>query len=164
MPWIAVAAVAAGVSAGVGAYSAISSAQAQSRISSYNATIATQNADLASKQIGIAKKQNDVVAAKYAEQSKKYLAAQAAGYAKAGVTEEGTPMLVAAESIVNANIDALAIRYAGTAEQSQILAQQSGLEQQATLEKMRGKMSTQAGYLQAGNSLLTGISSIARMK
>ena len=89
------------------------------------------------------------------------LSAQRALTAKAGLEMEGTPLYIAAETIAGADIDALAIRYAGTVEQSQILAQQSGQKQQETLERMRGKMFGMAGRIGAGQSLLTGISKLS---
>ena len=163
IPWLAIAAITTVLSAAVGGYSAYAQGQAQSRMSSYNALIARQNASLAAEQMGIAKKERGIIEAKHIRESEKYLAAQRAGYAKAGVEMEGTPLLVAAESMANAELDALAIRYAGTVEQSQILAQKAGLQQTETLEKMRGKMYRTVGSLGAGESLLTGAEKIAGM-
>ena len=162
-PWLAVAVITAAIGTGVSVYSAISQAQAQSSMASYNALIARQNAALAAEQMGIAKKEKDIIAARQARESEKYLAAQRAGFAKAGVGMEGTPLIVAAESMVGAELDALAIRYAGTVEQSQLLAQKAGLQQQETLEKMKGKMYKTAGYLEAGSSLLSGVGTISSM-
>lgn len=160
MFWMIIPAI---ISALTGVYSAISSAQAQSSMSSYNALIARQNAALTASQMEIAKKEKGIIEARYRAQSEKTLASQRTGYAKAGVQMEGTPLLVAAETMGEAEIDALAIRYAGTVEQSQLLATQAGYQQQATLEKMRGKMYRTSGYLQAGTSLLSGASNITTM-
>ena len=127
---LAVSAVATLGSAGVSAYSSYAQGKSQAAISSYNALIAKQNASLTAKQIGIAEKEKDILASQYRQKAEKTLAAQRAGWAKAGVTMEGTPLLVAVESMAEADIDALAIRYAGTVEQSQLLSQQAGYQQQ----------------------------------
>lgn len=161
MSWVATAI--AVVAAATGAYSAISQGQAQSRMSAYNAMIAKQNATLAAKQIGIARTEKGITEAKSMSNANRVLASERAAYAKAGVNLEGSSLMVEATTQSNAELDALAIRYAGTVEQSQILANVAGQKQQEMLEKMKGKMYSQAGYAQAGNSLLTGASKVAAM-
>jgi hypothetical protein len=141
--------------AALGAYSALSQGQAQSGMANYNALIARQNAQLVAKQMELAKTEKGIIANRTSEQANKVLASQRVGYAKAGVTSEGTPEMVAAETENNANIDALAIRYASTVEQAQLLSQKNSYDQAATLEKIKGKLYSSAGYLQAGNSLLS---------
>lgn len=142
------------------AYSAYSSGQAQARTSAYNALIARQNASLTAKQMEMAKMEKGIIEARARAESKKTLASQRTGYAKAGVTGEGTPLLAAAETMTNADLDALAIRYASTVEQGQLLSQQAGQRQAVTLEKMRAKAFNQASYIGAGASLITGASKI----
>ena len=154
VPWLAIAVIA---SAALGAYSAYAQGQAQSKMAAYNALIARQNAELARKQMAIAKTEKEIIEARHRREAEKTLAAQRAGWAKAGVSMEGTPLIVAAESMSEAELDALAIRYASTVEQSQILAQAAGYEQQAQLERMRGRAARTAGYLGVGTSLLGGV-------
>mgnify|MGYP001584850161 CR=1 FL=1 len=152
-----VAAIAAVAAAGIGAYSAVSTGQAQSRMAAYNARIANQNAELAMEQMEIVKKQKDIAAARHARGVEKTLASQRAGWSKAGVEMAGTPLMVAAETMTEADLDTLAIQYASTVEQSQIAAHSAGLRQEATVQGMAGSAARRAGTLGAGSSLLTGV-------
>lgn len=156
--WAAIAAI---TSTAMGVYSAVAQGQAQSRAAAHNALIARQNAALSAEQMGIAKKEKEITAARHMREAEKTLASQRALTSKAGFEMEGTPLYTAIETMAGADIDALAIRYAGTVEQSQLLAQQAGLKQQETLEKMRGKMFGMAGTIGAGQSLLTGVSKVS---
>lgn len=67
-----------------------------------------------------------------------------AGISKAGVTSEGTPMSVLAESAANAEIDALTTRWSA--------------ERGARLYLMQGEAALASGYLRAGTSLLKSAS------
>lgn len=158
--WGIVAAIATVIGAGISAYSAYAQGQAQSRMAAYNALIARQNAELASEQIEIARKEKEITEARQRREAERKIAAQKPLWAKAGVTMEGTPLIVEAESLTEAELDALAIRYAGTVEQSKILAQQAGWKQEEMLQRMRGRSARAGGYLEAGTSLLTGLSKV----
>ena len=151
----------AAAGAGISAYSAYSQGQAQSRMAEYNALIARQNAELASGQMDIAKKEKDIMEARLRRRTEQTLASQRAGFAKAGVEPAGTPLIVAAGTITEADLDAMAIRYAATIERGQILAQQAGLKQEERLQRMAGRQYQTAGYLGAGASLLSGIGQVA---
>ncbi|MBT9138744.1 MAG: hypothetical protein DDT31_01319 [Syntrophomonadaceae bacterium] len=151
-----VAAVASVASAAIGAFSSISAGRAQARMAAYNARIANQNAELAIAQMDIAKKQKEIMAARHRRGVEKTLGAQRAAWSKAGVDMAGTPLLVAAETEFEADLDAMAIRYAATVEQGQLLAQAAGQRQEATLQRMAGRAAKTAGYIGAGTSLLTG--------
>jgi hypothetical protein len=154
-------AIFAALSVAMTGYSAISQGQAQARMSAYNSMIAKQNATLAAKQIGIARTEKSITEEKAMSNTNRVLASERAAYAKAGVNLEGSSLMAEATTQSNAELDALAIRYAGTVEQSQILANVAGQRQQEMLEKMKGKMYSQSGYLQAGSSLLSGVSDVA---
>lgn len=62
--------------------------------------------------------------------------------AKSGVTFEGTPTMVLAESAANAEIDALNARWT--------------TQRQAAITEFEGRAAQQAGRLQAGAALITG--------
>lgn len=81
--------------------------------------------------------------------SKKSLADIKSGYAAAGVSLEGSPLDILAESTAAAEYDALKIRRGG--EQAA-----RGYENEATYQKIRGEASKQGGYLSAAGSLLKG--------
>ena len=161
MSFVAIAIGTAVGGAALSAYSAMAQGNAQSKMMQYNSMIARQNADLTRGQMEIAKKEKKIVEAKHIKQSQKTLASQRARYSKAGVILEGTPELVATETMSEAALDAMAIRYAGTVEQSQLLAKEAGYKQSAMLSEMQGGMYKSAGYLNAGSSLLTGLGNAA---
>jgi len=158
---IIIAAATAVASAGISAYSAYEQGRSQAKMAEYNALIARQNAKLAGEQIGIVTKEKAIEAARLRRNTEDILASQRASFGKAGVEMAGTPLMVAAETMTELELDALAIRYAGTIEQSRILAQQAGLRQEAQLQGMVGRQATLAGNLGAASSLLTGVSSAA---
>lgn len=149
------------VGAGVSAYSAYAQGQAQAQMASYNALIARQNADLALEKSKLQKTQTRIVEKRHREATKRTLATQRLLYGKAGVTGAGTPLLVGAVTAMESEIDALAIRYAGSVEQANILAERAGYKQQETIAGMRGSAARTAGYLGAGSALLTGLSKFA---
>lgn len=158
MSYVAVAAIAVGViGAGIAAYSTYSQGQAQRKQSAYNALIAQQNANLAAKKAEMTRTATELEAERFRKQTKAFKAAQQVGYAKAGVQMAGTPVLTAAETQRQADIDELAIRYAGSVELSNVLAEQARQEQTAVLMQMQGKQASRAGSLGAGASLLTGL-------
>lgn len=153
-----IAASAAVFAGGISAYSSYQQGQAQSRMANYNALIARQNADLMKKKMDITKIGTGIEETKFRKRIAALKGAQRTAYAKAGVAMEGTPLYVAAETEREADIDALAIRYAGSIEQSQLLAGMAEMQQREKIERMRGKQYATAGYLGAGASLLSGIS------
>ena len=81
------------------------------------------------------------------------LETQRAGYAAAGVTERGTPSVVAEKTAEQIEIDALAIERSGAQRARYAMSQ-------AKLSKMRGKAAKRASMWQAGSTLLGGGASI----
>ncbi len=149
----------AAVSAGTQAYSSYAQGKAASKQSAYNALIAQHNASLAEGKGEITK----TITGMQADAFKKRIAAvkgeQRANYAKAGVTMEGSPLVTAADTQLQADIDELAIRYAGDVEFSVALAKASEDRQTAALYAMQGTAARSAGRLGAGASLISGVSS-----
>lgn len=157
---VAIAAVAiSAIGAGIGAYSSYQQGQAQKKQSAYNALIAQQNATLAEKKAGLTKMANELEADAHRQRTKALKAMQTAQYAKSGVdvSVEGTPLYTLAETQRQADIDELAIRYAGSVELSNVYAEKARQEQAAALFKMQGKQAQIAGNLGAATSLLSGL-------
>lgn len=78
---------------------------------------------------------------------------QRVDYAAAGVTERGTPGIVAEKTAEKIEIDALAIERTGI--------QRAGYaKSQARISKLRGKAAKRASYWEAGSTLLGGGSQI----
>lgn len=160
--YLIIAAATSLVAAGVGAYSSYSQGRDAARMASYNVLIARQNADLAAQRLDIQKTQTRIAEKRHREKTEQLLGAQRTLYGKAGVeTTTGTPLMTFEDTAAEAELDALAIRYAGSAEEAEIIAQGAGYTQQAQLAKMRGISARQAGNYGAGSELLTGIGRFA---
>ena len=78
---------------------------------------------------------------------------QRAGYAAAGVTERGTPSVVAERTAEEIEIDALAIERSGEQRAKYAMSQ-------AKMSKTRGKAARRASMWQMGSTLLSGGSQI----
>ena len=151
---LTVAAIGVGIAgAGMSAYGSYQQGQAMSKQSAYNALIAQQNANLAARKAESTKLATGLAADQFQRQTRIVKGAQRAAYAQAGVQESGTPLYVAAETQRQADINELAIRYAGSVELSNVLAEKAKGEQQAALFKMQGSQYKTAGMLGAGSSL-----------
>ena len=74
---------------------------------------------------------------------------QRALFGGAGVTFEGTPLLVQEDTAAEIELAALNIRAGGAVEATR-------LEQQATFQRRFGSSASRAGTLRAGSTLLTG--------
>lgn len=89
--------------------------------------------------------------------NRQFLGTQRAALAQAGIGVDGSAYDIARQSAVNAELDALNIRYEG-----QLRAK--GLRDQATITRFEGKQARTAGYLGAGAAILQGASNYAGMK
>lgn len=159
--WLALAAIATVFGVGISAYSTYQQGQAQAQQADFNAMIASRNAELAARKVGLTKQQTELQAEKFRKHTESIKSAQRVQYAKAGVTGEGTPLITAADTQLNADIDELAIRYAGSLELSDVLAQEAEQRQKEALFKMKGKEASMAGTYGAGASLLSGFGTAA---
>jgi hypothetical protein len=142
MTGVEVLAAAAVASAAVSAAGAISSGQAQSKMASYNAAVAERDAQAARQQAAFEE-------SRQRQARDALLGKQRAAFAASGVTPEGSPLLVAAETATQAEIDAEAIRYSGSVAEARA-------NSQAALDRMQGAAARTASYFAAGTSLLQG--------
>ena len=85
--------------------------------------------------------------------ARQVLGTQAASAAQAGGGTGGTTARVIEQSGINAELDALNIRYGG-------LQKASGLMAQAKAEKYGGRAASTQGYFMAGANLLKGYSAV----
>jgi hypothetical protein len=132
----------AALSAGVSAAGAIAQGNASKAAANYNAAVARQNADIA--------RANAAADADKQERQGRLLAGkQRAATGASGITPEGSPLEVMADSALEAELDALTTRYRG-----ELQARSSG--QDARLQGMRGSADQTAGYIGAGTALLKG--------
>jgi len=86
---------------------------------------------------------------------KRFRGTQRALLAKSGAkVEEGSPLLLQEETAAQAELEALTIRAGGDITSAR-------LRQRAILERMAGRSARTAGFIGAGASLLSGVSTIA---
>jgi hypothetical protein len=133
-------AVLLGASGGLQAVGAISEGNAKKAAADYNARMALNNAAQTRVQAAEEERRSRIMA-------RKQIGSMRAGYAKSGVTMEGSPLDVLEESASTAELDALTIRHGG-----EVKAQ--AFENEARLESWKGKQARTQGYLTAASSLL----------
>lgn len=95
---------------------------------------------------------------KQRREARRLKAAQRARYGKAGVViTEGSPLTVLTETAAEAELDALAIRYAGEVKAK-------GYEAQAEMSRWEGKQRKKAARLGMGRTILSGVGDIALLR
>lgn len=137
------------ISTAVGVYSAYQQGQAQQKAAKYNAKVA-ENQAIAARNAAAVREQQ------HREQVRRLHATQRAVSGASGVTEEGSPLLVMADTLEQAELDAQRIRYGGEVSAA-------GFESQARLSRFQGQQAAQAGLIGAGSTLLSGAASAARV-
>jgi hypothetical protein len=120
----------------------LSSAKAESNAAKYNASIASQNAKIANEQ-----------AASQAEQQRisnyRKLGSIRANYGAAGVTSDGSPMDVLADSYTQGEYDVQSIIYQGK-------VRAAGYQNTAALDTAAASNAKKSGYINAASSALLG--------
>lgn len=140
MAWVPLAAAAIGtISSAAGS---LSSSKAEANAAKYNAQIAEQNATIAEQQSKAAVEQ---------QQRDTYRQAGAirAAYGASGVTGDGTPMDVLADSYTMAILDRETIKY-------QYALEAQSYRNEANLQRTNAKNAKKAGYISAASKLLDG--------
>jgi hypothetical protein len=122
------------------------------------ASAASQQRKMGEYQAKVAEKQAietaqaaEFEAGKERENTRKLLSMQRARYANAGVTFEGSPLLVMEQTAADAELDAQAIVWGGG-------VRAGGYQSQAGMSLWEGNTLYQAGMIKAGSTLLTGAS------
>lgn len=110
---------------------------------------ASYNAQLAEREAATARDTAAYEEQKSRDQARKVLGAQRSAFSKAGVTLEGTPLEVLAETAAEAEADALMIRRAGSIAEARSLAE-------AAQQRMAGRAAMTKGIMSAGGRLLGG--------
>lgn len=135
------------VGTGLAVYGQVQQAKTAKEMGEYNAKLAEQQA----LQVDMDARES---VRRRREQNKRFLASQTSAYAKAGVTIEGSPLEVQAETAGILELEAL-----DASRQAQ--QQQSALYGQAAYDRRVGSTQARAAYIGAGASLLSGISGVA---
>jgi len=135
--------------AGLSAIGQIQAGAAQSRAAKYNSALDEQNA-------AVSRSQAAADADIQKRESYRRMGAIRAAYGAAGITTEGSPLDVLTNSAEMAELDRQNIIYKGE-------VRATGYENDAALERARGKAAMTAGYFGAASSLLKGGAGAAGM-
>lgn len=135
------------ISAAIGAFGAIQEARASSAASEFNAKIADNNAIIA-EQNAVADEN------KQRRSAGRQAASSRAAIGAAGVTLEGSPLDVLEDQALEAELDALNIRYGGR-------LQATNYRSQAQLDRSAARNAKTQGFLSAGSTLLQGVGKFA---
>jgi hypothetical protein len=144
-----VAVVATVVSAGVGTYAAVSSAEAAKDSSKFNADVA-RNKALAEQQ------KASFEATQIKRRNLLRLGSQRASLAKAGITIESGDDVVY-DTAIQGELDVMSALYGGNSAATYY-------QSKAKLSKMEGDNAATAGYLKAGGSVVGGAKDYAALK
>jgi hypothetical protein len=136
----------AAVGAAASAYGTYAASEAASEAHTYNKKIAENQAVYAQQQA-------DIAAQTEQEKNRHILAAQRAAYGSSGVTDEGSPLMVMADTARQMERDQYLIKYGGDVSAS-------GYRAQAGLQGLYSRQSQQQGQVGAGVSLLSSASNI----
>jgi hypothetical protein len=124
------------------AYGAIRAASAEKAAANYQRQVADNNAT-ASRQAAVADERRQRMLAS------KQLGQMRANYAASGLSMDGSPEDVLADSATNAELDVLIIRSNGE-------NRARGYQSDSNLSRMRGDSAAESGYLSAAGTLLGG--------
>lgn len=138
------------ISAAIGALGAIQEARASSASSEFNAKIADNNALIAEQNAAADENKQRRSAGRQAATSRAAIGA-------AGVTLEGSPLDVLEDQALEAELDALNIRYGGR-------LQASNFRSQAQLDRSAARSARTQGFLSAGSTLLQGAGQFGKEK
>lgn len=129
----------------INALGAIQQGNSARRAADYNAAMAEQNAAVELQQAGQREE------AKRRE-ARMILGSQRAAFAQSGGGMGGSAADVMQQSAINAELDALTLRYEG-------VLRARGLQAEAASERFAGKQAQRQGYMQAAGSILSGAGS-----
>lgn len=107
------------------------------------------NAKKAKRAAAVSRDQAAAAMIRQDKEARKAMGAMRAAYGAAGVTVEGSPLEVLAESAANAELDRLTIKYRG-----ELAAQ--GYESDAALSKFEGKSALTGSLFKAAGTILGG--------
>lgn len=128
-----------------GAVSSVQQGMAANAAAKYNARVSENNA----RQAELSAKYDED---RHRDNVMRLMGSQRARYAAAGIDPNSdTALDVMADTAIQSELDALALRYGGK-------VQSSAYKDQANLDRAAGKNAMMAGYMGAGGSLLTGYS------
>lgn len=122
--------------------------KAQSKVEANNAIIEQQNAAAASQAANAREEQ-------HRRQARQILGEQRAAQAQAGVGLGGSSADIAEQSAINAELDALGIRYEGELERRGHMVRSTSYQAQSGIDRFSAKNARRSGNLGAAAGLLS---------
>lgn len=142
---IATIAVVTVLAAAASAYATYEQGETQKAAAKYNAKIAEQQATSAQQ---VANAQAD----QQRQQSRRLMAANRAATGASGISDVGSPLLLEADNVTQAELNARMTEYGG-------LLRQQGYQSEIPLLKFQARRAGEAGTIGAGATLLSGVAS-----
>lgn len=142
------------IMAGISAYGAIQQGQAQAAAANQQADIEKQNEKLLRDQARVARQQAGAEEESQRRQARQLLSSQRAAIGQSGIGYGGTAGLLMEDSAMQAELDALNIRYGGEMQASNILNQAGQAGQSASILRDNARQAKRSALIGAGTSLL----------
>lgn len=146
--------------AGVSAYGAIQQGQQQKAALQQQADQAQRDKDALINQARVARQQAGAEEEAQRREARQLLATQRAAIGQAGIGTGGTPGLLMEDSEMQAELDALNIRYGGEQQASSLLSQANEAGISSGILKGNASQAGRAGYINAGAGLLSSGASL----
>lgn len=141
----------------------IRAGKAEAAAQNFNAQISERNAKVADQQAEVTRMRTELDIQDFRRDFRDFQGFQAQLYRHNGfVATSGTPLQVLLESAEEADRQIADMRYNGSVESMKLLEQAAQDRMQADLNRMYGSEARTASYYQAGSSLLSGGSTIAK--
>jgi len=153
----------AGVGSTVSAMGAIQQGQAASAQAEYSAKVARQNAELERRKADDASERGRIESEKMKEKGRQFSGAQKASLASQGTRmDTGSPLAMQVDTAGIVAADDATLRYNTMLERSGFLNNASQAETRARGSEFESSLAKQASFYNAGSTLLTGASSLAK--
>lgn len=146
-----------------GALSGNSGSKGEAEIIRANADLVEKSAEVSEYNARLKRAAADREAGQIRKESKRYLGAIRAGIGKSGVTSEGTPVMVMAESAMNAELDALNVAFRGAQEARAYLTEAEQRRSKADIMRREADLVREAGKKESASNLLTSAAQIGMM-
>ncbi len=150
-------AIASVVSGVVGAMGAMQAAEANAQAAEYNAKIAERNAIIADQNRKAAMQQADIDADDHRRETRRILASIRTAYGASGIEMAGSPLDVLEDTALERELDTQRIQFEGKVRSREGAIAMLGLQEEATLSKMRAQNERTAGRYAAFGSVIGGI-------
>lgn len=129
------------------------SAYSQLQAGKAAADVADYNAQVLEYQAGVSRETAAYEEKRLRRAAERIKSTQRARYAKAGVTFEGSPLAVLADTAAEAEMDALAIRYAGETRAASYEMEAIGSRWEGKMAKMTGRIGAMQTILSTGGQV-----------